>query len=132
MPSFDLASTYVCLSPSGSAATIEVTSQFWTTIDERSDLAEGRLVAVFRCDVDWPHWEMHPHGEEILVLLSGKVTMVFDEESEERNVALEEAARVSFLAGHGIVPSFTSQARSLRSRTGAGPNIGTVEHHWRF
>jgi mannose-6-phosphate isomerase-like protein (cupin superfamily) len=90
MPSFDLASTYVCLSPSGSASTIEVTSEFWTTIDERSDLADGRLVAAFRCDADWPHWEMHPHGEEILVLLSGKLAMVFDEGGKERNVALEE------------------------------------------
>jgi mannose-6-phosphate isomerase-like protein (cupin superfamily) len=98
MSSFDLASTYVCLSPSGAASTIEVTPEFWTTVDERDDLAEGRLVSAFHCDADWPHWEMHPHGEEVLVLLSGRMTMVFEEGGDgtrgraikERNVALEE------------------------------------------
>src|SRR5690242_15827634 len=34
---FDPASTYVCLSPSGRASTLEVTPEFWTTIDKRRD-----------------------------------------------------------------------------------------------
>lgn len=89
MASFDPSKTYVCLSPEGGASTIEVTPEFWGTIDQRAELVEGRLVAAFRCDADWPHWEMHPHGEEILVLLSGKLTMVFDEGGRERNVELE-------------------------------------------
>jgi mannose-6-phosphate isomerase-like protein (cupin superfamily) len=90
MSSLDLASTYLCLSPSGGASTIDVTPEFWKTIATRDDLNEGRLVAAFRCAADWPHWEMHPHGEEILVLLSGKLTMVFEEGGKERNVLLEE------------------------------------------
>jgi mannose-6-phosphate isomerase-like protein (cupin superfamily) len=90
MSSFDPESTYVCLSPSGDASTIEVTPEFWTTIDKRSELAEGRLVAVFGCDKDWPHWEMHPHGEEVLVLLSGKMTMIFEERGKDRKVDLHQ------------------------------------------
>src|ERR1700733_8412315 len=90
MPSFDPTSTYVCLSPSGAASTIDVTPAFWATIGQREDLIEGRLVAAFHCDADWTRWEMHPHGEEILILLTGKLTMVFDEGGEERHVALEE------------------------------------------
>jgi mannose-6-phosphate isomerase-like protein (cupin superfamily) len=91
MSSFDPSSTYVCLAPSGGASTIEVKPDFWATIHEQTGLAEGRLVAAFRCDEDWGHWEMHPHGEEILVLLSGKLTMVFEEEGgKERHVVLEE------------------------------------------
>jgi mannose-6-phosphate isomerase-like protein (cupin superfamily) len=89
MSSFDPASTYACLAPSGAASTIEVTPEFWTSIDGRDDLHEGRLVAAFACDADWPHWEMHPHGEEVLVLLSGKLTMVFDDGGKERDVVLE-------------------------------------------
>jgi mannose-6-phosphate isomerase-like protein (cupin superfamily) len=87
--SFDPASTYVCLAPSGSASRIEVTPEFWSTIDARDDLTEGRLVAVFGCAADWPHWEMHPHGEEVLVLLSGKITMIFEEAGVERDVELQ-------------------------------------------
>ena len=94
MAAFDPASIYVCLSADGAASRLEVTPDFWATIDERKDLLEGRLVAVFESTADWPHWEMHPHGEEVLVLLSGKMTMVFEghreEESGERNVELRE------------------------------------------
>ena len=90
MSSFDLSSTDICLSPSGSASTIEVTPEFWATIDERDDLKTGRLVAVFANDTDWPHWEMHPHGEEILVLLSGRMTMIFEDADRELSVELQE------------------------------------------
>lgn len=90
MSSFDPATTYVSLSPAGGAEAIEVTPAFWATIDERADLTEGRLVAAFHSDADWPHWEMHPDGEEVLVLLSGRMTMVFDEGGEEESVVLEE------------------------------------------
>jgi mannose-6-phosphate isomerase-like protein (cupin superfamily) len=88
--SFDPASTYVCLAPTGGASRIEVTPEFWSTIDARNDLAEGRLVAVFACTSDWPHWEMHPHGEEVLVLLSGGITMIFEEHGVERDVQLQQ------------------------------------------
>jgi len=63
----------------------------------RRELVEGRLVATFACDADWPHWEMHPHGEEVLVLLAGTMTMVLDDGGKE--------ARVKLTAGRGcIVP----------------------------
>jgi mannose-6-phosphate isomerase-like protein (cupin superfamily) len=86
---FDPSSTYVCLSPSGGARAIEVTPEFWSSIDEREELHDGRLLAVFACDEDWGHWEMHPHGEEVLVLLSGTVTMVFEESGGSRDVELQ-------------------------------------------
>jgi mannose-6-phosphate isomerase-like protein (cupin superfamily) len=86
--SFDPSSTYVCLSPSGGARAMEVTPEFWHTINEREELRDGRLVAVFAWNEDWAHWEMHPHGEEVLLLLSGRVTMVFEESGALRDVEL--------------------------------------------
>jgi hypothetical protein len=41
----------------------------------------GRLVTVFEMAEDWTTWEMHPEGEELLVLLSGAMTLVLDENS---------------------------------------------------
>ena len=87
--SFDPSTTYVCLSPDGAASSIEVTPDFWPTIDRRTELHEGRLVAAFACDADWHHWEMHPNGEEVLLLLSGRLAMIFDERGKERRVDLE-------------------------------------------
>jgi mannose-6-phosphate isomerase-like protein (cupin superfamily) len=89
-PVFDLASTYVVLSPSGSASPIEVTPEFWTYIDERQDLAQGRLVAIFACNEDWAHWEMHPHGEEVLVLLSGRITLIVEHPDGDESVEMKQ------------------------------------------
>jgi mannose-6-phosphate isomerase-like protein (cupin superfamily) len=100
MAAFDLTSTHVCLSPQGSASTIEVTPEFWATIGERADLREGRLVAVFESDADWPHWEMHPAGDELLVLLSGKMTIVLEEGGLEH--MLELPAGSSCLVPRGV------------------------------
>ncbi len=69
---------------------MDVTPDFWSTIATREGLAEGRLVAAFACEADWPRWEMHPHGEEVLVLLSGRLTMVFEEDGGERHVELHK------------------------------------------
>jgi mannose-6-phosphate isomerase-like protein (cupin superfamily) len=79
MDALDLSRTYLCLAPSGAVTSIPVTPDFWPTIQTRAELGEGRLVAEFPCKADWNHWEMHPHGEEVLVLLSGEVTFILDE-----------------------------------------------------
>jgi mannose-6-phosphate isomerase-like protein (cupin superfamily) len=90
MSALDLSATYLCLAPSGAVTTMPVTPDFWATVGGRTELAEGRLVAAFDCAADWNHWEMHPHGEEVLVMLSGAITMVFDDPGGEKRVALEE------------------------------------------
>jgi mannose-6-phosphate isomerase-like protein (cupin superfamily) len=94
MSPFDLQSTYVCLAPDGSAKPIEVTADFWSSIDQRPELREGRLVAVFESDGDWPHWEMHPHGDELLVLLEGSMTFIFEHAGVQRSLELREGQSV--------------------------------------
>ena len=100
VPSFDLTSTYVCLSPDGAASSFEVTPDFWGTVDERADLNEGRLVAVFESATDWPQWEMHPEGEEILVLLSGRMTLIFDAGGKD---AGDEAQPIELTPGRACI-----------------------------
>jgi quercetin dioxygenase-like cupin family protein len=39
------------------------------------DGAEGRLVSLFRFAEPWPSWEMHPEGEEVVVCMSGRMTL---------------------------------------------------------
>lgn len=40
-----------------------------------ADGAEGRLVNLHRFDRPWQSWEMHPHGDEIVLCLSGALTL---------------------------------------------------------
>ncbi len=88
MQAFDLTTTYVHLEDGPVARPVPVGADFWETIDRRSDLAGGRLVLVVHNAADWPTWEMHPAGEEIVYLLSGAVDLVLQEPAGERVVAL--------------------------------------------
>jgi mannose-6-phosphate isomerase-like protein (cupin superfamily) len=89
---FDLAETYVHL-PDGPAATpVAGGAAFWAAIDERTDLHEGRLVTVFPMAADWPHWEIHPEGDELVYLLSGAMDLILDEAGGKRVVALRAPA----------------------------------------
>lgn len=85
---FDLRSTYVHLLADGRAAPIPVDDQFWATIATRTELHDGFLVTRGRSTEDWPHWEMHPEGEELVVLLSGAVDLVLDDGTHEQTVPL--------------------------------------------
>ena len=39
------------------------------------DGTEGRLVSLFRFTEDWPGWEMHPAGDEVVVCLTGEMRL---------------------------------------------------------
>jgi mannose-6-phosphate isomerase-like protein (cupin superfamily) len=40
-----------------------------------ADGVEGRLVTMYRFAQSWDNWEMHPAGEEVVLCLSGQVTL---------------------------------------------------------
>lgn len=39
------------------------------------DGAEGRLVSMYRFTESWDSWEMHPLGDEVVLCLSGQMTL---------------------------------------------------------
>lgn len=40
-----------------------------------SDGAEGRLVTMYRFSENWDSWEMHPLGDEVVLCVSGRMTL---------------------------------------------------------
>ncbi|MBV9836096.1 MAG: cupin domain-containing protein [Alphaproteobacteria bacterium] len=68
---FDLMSTYAQLRDDGSALVTEGGNAFWSSLASRPELHGGRLLGATAQTQDWPHWEMHPAGDEILILMSG-------------------------------------------------------------
>jgi mannose-6-phosphate isomerase-like protein (cupin superfamily) len=40
------------------------------------DGAEGRLVALHTFSAPWTTWEMHPAGDEVVVCVSGEITLI--------------------------------------------------------
>jgi quercetin dioxygenase-like cupin family protein len=97
---FTLDGTYIHLKPDDSARAMEGGDPFWATIQERTDLDEGRLMGVTGQSKDWDHWERHPAGEEILTLLSGEMELILDMDGGEQRAVLK--AGQTFIVPRGI------------------------------
>lgn len=78
MKALDPRETYLFLAGEDAAKPVPVTDTFWSDVVSGRLRIEGRLLAAFDMAEDWPHWEMHPEGEEILILLSGDMSIAFD------------------------------------------------------
>jgi len=54
-----------------------------------ADGVEGRLVSLHTFDAPWDSWEMHPHGEELVACVAGKITLHQELDGEDRVAVLE-------------------------------------------
>ena len=52
------------------------------------DGAEGRLVMVFEASRSWEMWERHPAGDEVVICLSGRMTVIRDIDGQPEPVEL--------------------------------------------
>lgn len=88
--SHHIESTYIHLGPDGTAVPLAVTESFWAGLGSgRFDrLGPGRLVSQFGCTESWASWEMHPNGEELVVLVSGSVDLIVSADGQESCVRL--------------------------------------------
>lgn len=85
---FDIANTVILLNDSCGARTVAVTEDFWPAIMSGRLGQFSRLVSCFSYDKDWPSWERHPAGEEMVMLLEGEVELVLEQEGGETRVRL--------------------------------------------
>jgi mannose-6-phosphate isomerase-like protein (cupin superfamily) len=87
MPSLE--NTFVVLNPDQSVQCVPVTPTVYEELDQRFDHFKGRaLVAAYSFTEDWPGWEVHPNGDEVVALVSGKADLVLREAGGERVVTL--------------------------------------------
>lgn len=84
-----------------SAVLISDARQFWADLmagnPQNPDAARvakggGWLVALFPMTQDTDHWEIHPNGDEVLLMVSGAMDVVLDEAGAERTVPVDEGA----------------------------------------
>ena len=86
-----LADNVIIVSKNFDAETLAVTESLWSEIDDRFGDFSGRtLISAFSFDEDWPTWEVHPAGDEIVYLLSGAVNMVLALPEGDRSIKLDE------------------------------------------
>lgn len=84
----DLTETYLHLADGADVTDFAGGDAFWQTMEAPVDLDQGRLVCVCPQRADWLVWERHPAGEEVVMLLSGKVDMILDLPEGEKLVSL--------------------------------------------
>jgi mannose-6-phosphate isomerase-like protein (cupin superfamily) len=73
----DLSSTFVVLQPDQAMALVDVTPTLFEDLDRRfAGFKAHVLMSSFSFEADWPSWEMHPAGDELVCLLSGEAKMV--------------------------------------------------------
>lgn len=90
---FDLKSTYVHL---GLGSRVVPLPGFeWSEdylakygAETAADGPEGRLVMIGDSDASWTSWERHPAGEELVLVLSGRLTLIQDRGGSERRTEL--------------------------------------------
>ena len=90
---FALSGTFVHLGRQSTAVPIpdfEWTPEFLEAYGQRfPDGNDGRLVCVVSQAKTWDTWERHPAGEEVVVLLSGRVDVIQDIDGNHRVAPLE-------------------------------------------
>ena len=85
---FDPREVFVDLAPDGRAKALPVGADFWPALMEGKIVLAGRLLSAYALEADIDHWECHPAGEEILLMVSGEVDVLLDREGRIDRVSL--------------------------------------------
>ncbi|MEE4297937.1 MAG: cupin domain-containing protein [Pseudomonadales bacterium] len=72
----DLFRTFSILAPDLGVTQRDFDERFYESLDEFDGFKDHLLIAAHAFDGDWPTWEMHPEGDELVVLLDGAAEMV--------------------------------------------------------
>jgi mannose-6-phosphate isomerase-like protein (cupin superfamily) len=88
---FDPHKTYLVLHGAGEARPIVVDGSFWRDVmaGKHPELEQGWLVGAYPMEADWPQWEMHPEGEEVLTLLTGEIEMIVEESGAQTTIVMK-------------------------------------------
>lgn len=94
-----LAEAFFVLTPDGAGTARPLGPQFYADLERDFAGFKGcSLVSQHSWDAPWPTWEMHPHGDEFVLLLSGATDFVFWRDG------LEEVIRVEQVGAYVVVP----------------------------
>ena len=116
--------TYVHLADDGTATQLPGGEEFWSMPEAEIDrYGGGWLVSEFEFAVDWPNWEMHPHADEFVYLLSGSVEVHLERPDGLHKVALNGSGAVVVPRGIWHTAKVNAPSRMLHVTRGAGTEL---------
>jgi mannose-6-phosphate isomerase-like protein (cupin superfamily) len=116
--------TYVHLAETGTATQLPGGEAFWSMpAPDMERYGGGWLISEFEFSADWPNWEMHPHGDEFVYLLSGAVEVHLEEQDGLRKVSLTGSGAVVVPQGVWHTAKVKAPSRMLHVTRGAGTQL---------
>lgn len=89
----------------------------------RLDGREGRLVSLHTFDRPWTSWEMHPHGDELVVCTAGEITLHQEIDGAVRSVTLRGGEAVINPPGVWHTADCSAPATALFITAGVGTEV---------
>ncbi|MEM1176498.1 MAG: cupin domain-containing protein [Pseudomonadota bacterium] len=91
MQTRQLDTTFAVVKPDQRVDCVDVQPELYAALDaDYEQFKHHALVACHHFHDDWPSWERHPAGDEIVVLLSGTVTLVIRSATGDDSLTLFE------------------------------------------
>ena len=83
--------TFAVISPDQNVSLEENNSTIYPRLNANyNDFKGHQLVAWHEFSEDWESWEMHPAGDEILVVVRGEITLLLQTEDGEQQTTLSQ------------------------------------------
>jgi mannose-6-phosphate isomerase-like protein (cupin superfamily) len=118
MSALDLADVYLSLNGAGVATRLPG-KDFMERLGHCPD-DMAYLVGVYPQSTDWPHWEMHPNGHELLVMLDGRLEITLDQDGRRSTALLEPGGALLVPPGVWHVAKVLEPGRMLGVTYGEG------------
>jgi len=89
---------FVVLSPEKRASLEVADSSLYERLNNNyQGFKKHELISCFEFSENWSSWEIHPNGDEIVILLSGKVELILELKNEQKSVLLEHAGEYAII-----------------------------------
>jgi mannose-6-phosphate isomerase-like protein (cupin superfamily) len=100
---FELDDSCIFVAPDGAMRPYAKTAEFFRESGNSPEMRHGRTLALYRVssphDVHYPIWEIHPEGDELLIVVSGSLSVDLREGEKERTAPLPPQAAFIVRAG---------------------------------
>ncbi len=91
MKNLNISKDFVVINSEKRAFVEEFRPSLYTDIGQKySGFSACELIAAYEFSEDWQNWEMHPDGDEIVILMSGEVTFVLCGNGNEQRIVLTQ------------------------------------------
>lgn len=118
--SLDPQHTYVHLAEDGVSQLLAADTFWHLPAAGMARYGQGWLISEFTFTQDWPNWEMHPHGDEFVYLLSGAVELHLERAGKVDTVTLDGSGALLVPRGVWHTANVLRPSRMLHVTRGAG------------